>query len=156
MRPSNFAKDRRGIAAVEFALIGPVMLFLLIGVFETASLIFAKWSLESAAYDAARFGSTGWGSDSASREARIREILTERSFGTVMLSQITVESSVFPDLPSLIAAETSADGQPGPGGPNDLVLYFVDGVWQPLTPFFDALLGPTPLRVRIPVVNEPF
>ena len=156
MTPRRFARDARGVAAVEFALIGPVMLILLIGVFETASLIFAKWSLESAAYDAARYGSTGWETGGTTREDRILDIVAERSFGTILLSDIAVESRVFPDLASLVAATAPTDGLPGPGGPDDLVLYFVEGTWRPLTPIFDAIFDPMPLTVRIPVMNEPF
>lgn len=156
MNLHSFARDRHGIAAVEFALVGPVMLLLLIGILETASLIFTKWSLESAAYDAARYGSTGWQAGGSSREDRILDIVAERSFGTALLSNLTVESRIFPDVPSLVAATVPTDGLPGPGGADDLVLYFVAGTWQPMTPIFDALFGAVPLTIRVPVRNEPF
>lgn len=156
MMPRRFARDARGVAAVEFALVGPAMLFLLIGVFETASLIFARWSLESAAYDAARYGSTGWEANGTTREERILDIVADRSFGTVLLTDVAVESRIFPDLASLVAARVPTDGLPGPGGPDDLVLYFVEGTWRPMTPIFDALFDPIPLAVRVPVMNEPF
>ncbi len=152
----GFVTDRRGVAAVEFALIAPVMIFLVVGILETASLIFTKWSLESAAYDAARYGSTGRQTGGASREDRILAIVAERGFTTSLLSDLGVESRVFPDFASLVAASVSTDGQPGPGAADDLVLYFVQGTWQPMTPIFDALFGDVPLSIRVPVRNEPF
>jgi Flp pilus assembly protein TadG len=45
----NLAYDRSGVAALEFALIFPVMLMLFIGSFETTNLVLASMKLEAAA-----------------------------------------------------------------------------------------------------------
>ncbi|MGR3484966.1 MAG: TadE/TadG family type IV pilus assembly protein [Paracoccaceae bacterium] len=152
----RFALDARGSAAVEFSLIGPVLILLLVGVMEMASLLFAQWSLQSAAFDAARHGSIGREGAGADRRARIVEIVEARRFGTALIADLRVDIRVFDDLDALNAARTAADGRPGAGRADDYVLYFVEARWTPMTPLFSALLDPVPLSVRVPIRNEPF
>src|SRR5690349_23717148 len=53
MRRSNLRRDSTGLAAVEFALIFPIMLFLFLGSFETTNLVLAFMKLEASAETAA-------------------------------------------------------------------------------------------------------
>jgi Flp pilus assembly protein TadG len=55
----RFCRNRRGSAAVEFALVAPVFLALLFAVFETAIIFFAGQVLETVTQDSARMISTG-------------------------------------------------------------------------------------------------
>jgi hypothetical protein len=48
-RPSDLAADRRGLAAVEFALLAPALLLILLGVADLAVLIRAAWHMERSA-----------------------------------------------------------------------------------------------------------
>ncbi len=49
----SLVRDRSGVAAIEFALILPVMLLLFIGSFETTNLVLASMKLEASAETAA-------------------------------------------------------------------------------------------------------
>ena len=49
----NLLHDRSGVAAIEFALVFPVMLLLFIGSFETTNLVLASMKLEASAETAA-------------------------------------------------------------------------------------------------------
>lgn len=53
MRGRNLRFDQSGIAAVEFALILPIMLLLFLGSFETTNLVLAYMKLEASAETAA-------------------------------------------------------------------------------------------------------
>ena len=53
MRSWNFWHDLSGLAAVEFALIFPIMLLLFLGSFETTNLVLAYMKLEASAETAA-------------------------------------------------------------------------------------------------------
>src|ERR1700737_4127445 len=53
MRSMNLRHDQSGIAAVEFALILPIMLLLFLGSFETTNLVLASMKLEASAETAA-------------------------------------------------------------------------------------------------------
>jgi Flp pilus assembly protein TadG len=53
MRRRNLQHDQSGLAAVEFALIFPIMLLLFLGSFETTNLVLAYMKLEASAETAA-------------------------------------------------------------------------------------------------------
>jgi Flp pilus assembly protein TadG len=55
----RFRRDRRGITAVEFALVAPVFFVLLFAIIETAMVFFAGQVLETIAQDSARLVLTG-------------------------------------------------------------------------------------------------
>jgi Flp pilus assembly protein TadG len=47
-------RKRRGIAAVEFAVVSPLFVAILLGTIEACSMVFLRQSVELAAYEAAR------------------------------------------------------------------------------------------------------
>ena len=53
MRRINLRRDSSGLAAVEFALIFPIILLLFLGSFETTNLVLAYMKLEASAETAA-------------------------------------------------------------------------------------------------------
>lgn len=79
MRPILFAKEQRNIkaqGAVEFALILPVLLLLLLGLIETGRLIFNYSTVTNAAREATRYGSaTGVNENGNYRFADCDEII---------------------------------------------------------------------------------
>ncbi len=56
---SRFCVARRGATAVEFALIAPAFLAVLIALFQTAVFLFAQMALQNAAVQAGRYFMTG-------------------------------------------------------------------------------------------------
>ncbi|WP_231615485.1 TadE/TadG family type IV pilus assembly protein [Novipirellula artificiosorum] len=70
--------QRRGVAAVEFAVCLPVIVLLVFGSIEASSFIFLKQSLSVAAYEGAREASLSQ-STSAATTARSENILNARN-----------------------------------------------------------------------------
>lgn len=56
---SRFVRTERGATAVEFALIAPPFLAMLLGILEVAIFLFAQMTLQNAANQAARYFLTG-------------------------------------------------------------------------------------------------
>lgn len=54
MKLPRSADSRKGAAVIEFAIIIPVFMLLVLGTIETCNMIFLQQSLEIAAYEAAR------------------------------------------------------------------------------------------------------
>src|SRR4051794_30044377 len=91
----RLALDRNGDAAVQFAMIAPALLLLIVGSFEVAIMLFVSGTMESAVLAASRYGITGFTEDGVSREQRIREIIEERTLGFVDLDAAEIHTLVY-------------------------------------------------------------
>lgn len=81
----NILKSRRGQSLIEFALILPVLLMLLLGVVEFGWLLNGKITVNSAAREGARVGAVV----TTNRPAKVLEAVTE----TASLSGLTIISA---------------------------------------------------------------
>jgi len=178
----RFLKARRGASALEFALVSPVFFILLIGVFDLSILLFLMLTLESAALDAARFGSTGAAPEGATRDERIRQIVHAATMGLLDDKNLVIRTLVYDSYEDVAAAEWLFDingdgtynpgetfddvngngvwdgdaGAPGSGAPNEIVVYRVSAQYRLITPLMDDLVGAIPIRSAVPIRNEPF
>lgn len=171
-----------GTAAVEFALIGGVLLLFLIGIFEYAFIMFVNGSLESAVLVASRYGITGATEEGMSRENIIRDIIVERLHGLVPIEKMTIDTKVYQNFGQIGKPEPFTDtnhdgvrqeGEPytdvngngvwdddmgaaGLGGPGDVVLYTVEYTGASLTNLFKPIIGELHYHAAVAVRNEPF
>ena len=182
-RRGRFA-DRSGAAILEFALVLPVLLALIIGIVEFAMIIFVSVLLENGVREASRFGMTGQTVAGSTREAHIANVVSDSTYGLVDVEPGDVEIMVYPDFDEIIEAEEFTDtddsgdytagepfidandngtwdagnGTPGAGGPQEVVVYRVTTEWSTLTPFIGGMLandGRFALSASIAVRNEP-
>jgi Flp pilus assembly protein TadG len=173
---------RAGSTALEFALVGPLFLFILIGTFDLAILLFLTLTVENATWDAARHGATGWEDPPGTREAEIIAIVDRETLGLLADDDLRFETRVYPTFGDVATAEWLYDddddgahdteegfddvngdglwngdvGVVGAGGPNDIVLYRVTAEYTLITPIVSSLIGPIRIRSSAPVQNEPF
>ena len=68
--------DCRGVAAIEFAIVAPIVILLIMTLFEMGFLLTGGVFLEAGARAAGRFGITGAARPDESRETTIRTIIT--------------------------------------------------------------------------------
>lgn len=155
--------DTRGAALVEFALIAPMFILIMLVVFQIGIIGWAKSSLESAIRDAARFAITGDRGTEATREASLIAGIEERmsDFEKQSAVPITVDTKVYPTFedvakPEKILVDVNSNGvceagdqyqdfnnngvydtdmaKTGYGGPNDVVIYTVTFPLEALLP----------------------
>ncbi len=74
-------RRRKGIAAIETAVMIPLLVFLTFGSIELANLIFLRQSVAIASYEGARSSTRPGGSQTSGTE-RIRQVLTARGVAT--------------------------------------------------------------------------
>ena len=177
----TFGSDRAGSTMVEFALIGPVFLVMVLGIFEVCLILFTSGSLQSAVASASRYGITGQSSE-AGRLTAITEILRDRTFGFIDIDEADITTRVYPSFTEIGNPEpftdqnsnaTYAPGEPyedingsggwdadmgssGLGGPGDIVLYNVDYRSRLMNAFVAPLLGDIRYTASIAVRNEPY
>jgi Flp pilus assembly protein TadG len=142
----RFRRNRRGSAAVEFALVAPMFFALLFAVIETALMFFASQVLETVAQDSARIILTGQAQSGTSYN-------TQAGYATWVCSQVPALftcSNIAIDVESYssfqnvaINSQIDASGnfvnnmQFSPGGPCDIVVVRLFYQW----PLFVTRLG---------------
>jgi Flp pilus assembly pilin Flp len=180
--PRRLLADRRGASAIEFALVALPLLLLVVGVFEFAVMTAVAAMLESAALEAARFGATGQLPAGMTREARVREIVAERTHGLVDTSRLEITVLVYEGFDRIDQPESYDDangngiydpgesfedvngngtwdadqGRAGLGGSGDVVVYELVYPWTGITGLMAPLFDGRALTSSVPVRNEPF
>ena len=141
----RFRRNRRGSAAVEFALIAPVFFGLLFAIIEVAMVFFASQLLETATQDSARMIMTGQAQMAAYTQAQFKNLVCSKVdslFDCVNGIAIDVQSySAFSSINISQPINGSNNFVPpnnySPGGPGDIVVVRIFYQW----PLFVTGLG---------------
>src|SRR5690606_35165423 len=75
--------DDRRVAAIEFAMVLPLLCLLTFGVIEMGMMMATLTTLEGGLKEASRYGITGQAPDDASRIEKIRDILNDHTLDLV-------------------------------------------------------------------------
>lgn len=181
----RFIRDARGVTAVEFAVIAPVLLLLLMGIVEYALIMLASSVMESATVISSRIGATGYANAGTSREETILASVRGRAGSLLDSRSLTVSSKFYSQFDQINDPEPFTDtnrngrrdsgepytdvngngqwdsdmGQAGLGGAGDIVVYTVSYPWHVLTPIMRELMGTqgvVTITSRAVMKNEPF
>src|SRR5436305_1382844 len=131
LHPSTTGRRRRGVAAVEFAFVVPLLLLLLLGIWELGRIINVQITLNNAARDGARLGAqanivnmTGaytqikYGTGTPNIEGAIRAYL--QAAGITNLNGLVIQFQF----------ASAGTGGTMPGEPATITTSDVVGVWQ--------------------------
>ena len=83
---------RRAVAAVETAIMMPVMVLLAFGSIELSNMVFMRQSLSIAAYEGVRVLTKPGGTE-AQANARIQEVLTSRNVASYTVQYLTTAAA---------------------------------------------------------------
>jgi Flp pilus assembly protein TadG len=141
----RFRRNRRGSAAVEFALVAPIFFALLFAIIETAIVFFAGQVLETVTQDSARMIMTGQAQNAGFSQSQFKTYVC----GKVSLlfdcaNGIYVDVKSYPQF-SGVSISDPIDGSKNfvppnnynPGGPGDIVVVRLFYQW----PLFVTGLG---------------
>jgi len=175
--------DAAGQAIVEFALVAPAFLAIMLAILELSGIMFVQTLLEGGAREASRYGITGQQPDGVSRDDMILQIVGENSFGIIDMDELAMETTVYNNFSEVGQPEPFTDendndaydvGEPytdsngnggwdddmgaaGLGGPGDVVVYSMSYDWPIMIPLFQPFFGDrVTLQANIAVRNEPF
>lgn len=174
-------RAQEGSAAVEFALILPLLLLLILGCIEFAIAMFVGGMLESAVLSASRYGITGFVAG-GSREAHIRSLISQKTLGFVDGDSTDIQTFVYPSFSAIVAPEPYFDvngnnaydagepfsdlnrngardggsGTPGVGQACDVVLYVVSYQMHAVIGLLEPFLSRIKHYASVAVRNEPY
>ena len=146
------ALGEAGAAIVEFAMIVPVVITLMLGLIETGLLLTAQGILDGAATSAARLGSTGYTKAGVDRSTFLANYVSSQAYGLIDPARLQVRAKSYSNVSSI---GQQGQGTVGYGGPNDVVVYSLTYPWTGITPFLAAAFGNITLNATVTVRNEP-
>ena len=178
-------RDRRGTTAVEFALIGSVLVFLLAGIVEFSLIMVVNNSLDASTSISSRVGKTGFADTDKSREQTILEEIDRRVGSLIDVEEVQISSESYTNFDQIGKPEPWNDannngtpeageftdingngqwdedmGTEGFGGSDDVVVYTISYDWKITTPLLSQVIGGSDgaitLKTRWVVKNEPF
>lgn len=181
----NIRKNQDGSAAVEFALVAPVLALILFGIIETSMIMYTTSVMEGATISSSRLGKTGYFETNKTRQQLITEMMTQRCGAIINPANITITTKSYGTFSNISqpeafidanhnniydAGETFSDtngnghwdadmGVAGLGNANDIVLYTVSYPWPIMTPFMRRFLGTNgtyTITSSMLVKNEPY
>ena len=160
------AGDRAGATAVEFAIVAPVFLTLLLGVFDYGHMIYAQSVLQGAVHQAGRNSGLESGSDFMDAidddvRGQVHNIVPQ---GSVLTSRTNYESFNDVNKPEdFVDANANGNwdedrGLEGLGGADDVVLYTATLEYDRLVPMFAFVGGSEQHRISASTIlrNQPF
>jgi Flp pilus assembly protein TadG len=178
------ARCQRGVTAIEFAIIAPVLLLLLLGILEFSLIMLVSNIMESATSLSARLGKTGYTESGKSRQDTILDEIHNRAGVLIDPTQLTVTSKYYKQFDQINDAEpwndTNHNGTPDPGewtdingngtydtdmaqagygNADDIVVYTVSYPWKIVTPIVSELVGHNgtyTITTHAVVKNEPY
>lgn len=181
----RFRRCTRGVTAVEFAFIAPVLCLIVMGIVEVAMIMFAQTVMESAIFQASRTGKTGYVESGQTQQETI-EAAINRMAGLIMdTNQITLTSKYYDNFSNVEQAEPFVDldgdgvrdeaenytdtnmngqydedtyGVSGTGSASQIVLYTATYPWAINTPLVSQFFnnGTVTITARTVIRNEPY
>lgn len=177
--------DNRGVTAIEFAFIAPVLFIFMMGTVEMFVVMLAQNVMENATFNASRAGKTGFVDVSITREETIRKSLDQYAGALLDTNLITISSKTYAEFDEIGQPEPFIDansngtrdngenytdvngngvydmdmGAASPGSASEVVVYQVDYPWTIYTPVVQQMFGDNgtvTLSARTVVRNEPF
>lgn len=170
LRAINFLRQESGAAALEFAMVVPVLILVMFGIIEFSLIMFTRATMEGATSVSSRLGKTGYSEEGISREQMLTNLLVEKTNGILdpeKIEIITLVYKSFGDIgrPEPLTVDTNGNGEydaadgdayqdingngawdpdlgeAGLGKAGDIVVYNVRYPWHVMTPVMSSILG---------------
>lgn len=136
---SNGFTSQDGSTLIEFAILAPIFIFILIGLFEVGLMLVIQNALDAGVTQAARYGMTGRTSNNQDRSTSVSgelfKILHTYSGGLIDPSKIQISVQAYNTLSE--ADNQAAPGQAGSfGSAGQTIVYTLSYPWTVPIPIF--------------------
>jgi Flp pilus assembly protein TadG len=169
-RGARLLRDRRGAAAVEFALAAPLLVLLTLAIIELGLMVLVQSQLDGASRNAARLIRTGQAQITADPKTAFVNLLCNDMNSFVACPELSFYVQTFPSFSAAATTlkETIPRDEDGkvigtifvPGGPSQIVTIRVMYNRPFITPWVGKYLGGAHesafLRSTVVFLNEPF
>ena len=110
-------KQREGATIIEFAIVAPILFFMIFALLEFGLILFSMVVIESATATVSRVARTGFDGGAANREQFIRQLIDRKSAGLINASRIIITTDLTSPPDTLVdEPEECCPGGTCPGG----------------------------------------
>lgn len=139
-------RDCSGVTAVEFALVAPMFLYLLMGIIEVSMLFFTTTMVDRAMYDASRLIRTGQAQSTGDALGEFQTSVCASLVSLYSCSDLNLDVRNFSTFGTIsYTIEVDEDGDPiyefDAGAAEDVILARVVYTFNFATPFIGAFFG---------------
>jgi len=151
---------RRGVTAVEFALVAPAFFLMFMGVIEMSMIMLAQHLIENASFNASRLAKTGYIATGKTQIQTVMDVLDTELGSLAPLIDVAKISFVSTSYGTLTQVGVAGQGAAGLGAADQIVVYTISYPWKFFTPMIGNIIGDQNLTInlnsRIVVRNEPY
>ena len=159
-------RDRHGGAAIEFALVTPPFLLLMVGMLEVSVMFFTGSVIEGATKEAARAIRTGQVQESADPLVAFQTEVCDALYNVIDCSRLVLNVQTFASFGDVaMTIDVDDEGEIintgfAPGGSSAVTVVRAVYRWKFTTPLMDELIATTPagnlLVSTVAFQNEPY
>ncbi len=139
----NFAREgscQKGASLVEFALIFPIFLMILLTTLELGIMLAIKVNLQSCVQTGAFYGQTGRFTPGSTPTASTTAVMQNGASGILNPANLTITIQNFP---TFLAASSGGSGSSGTGIEGQVGMYNMTYAYSPSSPLVAAFFGAT-------------
>jgi len=136
-------RGSHGSGLVEFALVLPLFLSIIFGIFEFGRLGFSHLTARYAVAEATRYAVTG-------------RHMTDPETGDVIARAESIRRVLLNNVGLLAIADSIVIDPPDGGGPDEIVTVSVSFTYRYFLPGLEDVLPPVDFKIRTAMKNEPF
>ena len=148
-RSRRSASSRRGQSLVEFALVFPIAILLLMAVFDVGRAVFAYNGLTNAAREGARLAAVNQDPD------KIKQRVREMTFGTGVTNLANANFIRFHrEGPNLVTPTANPVCPSGAMAIGCVAIVLAESDWRAITPVIGQIIGPITFKAESQVPVE--
>lgn len=142
----------KGASLIEFAIVFPILLMILLSTLELGIMLAIKVNLQSCTMAGAHYGSSGAYTSGSTRTASATNAMNNGVSGILDPSNLSITIRSFP---SFLIASLGGSGSPGTGNPKEVGKYKMEYSYSPASPLVASVFGATKsLQATTYVKNE--
>ena len=152
--------SRKGTAAIEFALLAPVLFLLMMGVSEIALVMLTHHLMENAVYNASRTSKTGYVESGKTQLETVQAKLISELNTLSPLIDVSKVQMTTTSFGSLSKVDIEGEGTTGLGAAEEVLVFQITYPWTLFSPLISDIIGDENKQIkltsRIVVRNEPY
>lgn len=131
---------QKGASLVEFAIVFPMLIMLILSTLELGIMLAIKVNLQSCTMAGAYYGATGAYTTGSTRTASATAVMTSSISGLLNPANVIITIQSYPSFSS---ASLGGAGTAGTGNPWQVVMYKAQYAYSPASPLIAGIFGLT-------------